>query len=255
LWGTHGDEAIVTGKVTDFFVDKLTQINSLDTYVIGPVSPWSYRNEFRFDRTMSDPNRIITRQSPDNNEYNHLLKEWRASQPKDLEQIQNFLIRIHQIGLDIGQLFNHCQTTDRDFFGYVNVPMQNKRIKFLTKLICRNINRSNPSRITLIDIHAGIGLNAETILFYEGNSSIPRSKFLIDAIGSNIYQSFGIQVRTVILETGVVNNQFCLINVLSEIASRTYGFDQPIPRISQVVNDEWIFKAKKKLNIKILGDI
>ena len=52
-----------------------------------------------------------------------------------------------------------------------------------------------------------------------------------------------------------VNNYFCLINILSEIATRTYGFNQPIPRISQVVSDEWISKTKNGLDIKILGNL
>jgi len=255
IWGTHGNEGIITNKITGFLVDQLSQINSIDTFVIGPVSPWSYRNQYRFDRRMSDPNRIITDQESDNNEYKHLLQEWRATQPKNLEQIQNYLVRIDQIGLDIGQLFKHAQTTDQDFFGYVDILSQNKRIKFLSELIFRRLNCSNPSKITLVDVHAGIGLDAETILFYESNSVIPKSNFLIDRIASNICQSYGIQARTLILETGVINNQFGLINVLSEIASRTYGFDQPIPRLSQVISEEWIYQAKSKLDIKILGDI
>lgn len=255
IWGTHGNEGIVTNKITDFLVDKLSQIDSVDTFVIGPISPWSYRNQYRFDRTMSDPNRIITGQELDNNEYKHLLQEWRASQPKSLEQIQEYLVRMQQIGLDIGELFKCSQTIDQDFFGYVDIAMQNKRIKFLTKLILRNLAFSNSSKITLIDIHAGIGLDAETILFYEGNGHLPKSNFLIDRIASIIYQSHGIQARTLILETGVINNHFGLINVLSEIASRTYGFNQKIPRFSQVVSEEWIYKAKGKLNVNILGDI
>ena len=255
LWGTHGNEGIITSKIAGFLVDKLSQINSIDTFAIGPVSPWSYRNEYRFDRRMSDPNRIITDQESDNNEYKHLLHEWRASQPKDLEQIYNYLAHIHRIGLDIGQLFKHSQTTDKDFFGYVDIPMQNKRINFLMKLISGNLDFSSPSKITLVDIHAGIGHDAETILFYEGNSRLPKSNFLIEGLASNIYQSYGIQARTLILETGVLNNQFGLINVLSEIASRTYGFDQPVPRLSQVISEEWTYQAKRKLDIKILGDV
>ena len=58
-----------------------------------------------------------------------------------------------------------------------------------------------------------------------------------------------------ILETGVVNNHFGLINILSEIATRTYGFNQPIPRINQVVSDEWMSKTMDGLDIKILGDL
>ena len=255
FWGIHGNEGIITSQVANCLVNKLSHIDILDTYVIGPVSPWSYRNGYRFDRTMSDPNRIISCETPHNKAYFQLLKEWRVCQPKDIEQINNFLIRINQIGLDIGQLFNYCQTTDQDFFGYVNAKVQNKRVDFLTQLITREINLLNPSKITLIDLHAGIGKNAETILFYEGNGKLIKKKFLIDAIASNIYQSFGRPVRTMILETGVVNNHFGLINILSEIATRTYGFNQPIPRINQVVSDEWMSKTMDGLDIKILGDL
>ena len=254
IWGTHGNEGIITSKIASLLVDKLSQINSIDTFVIGPVSPWSYRNEYRFDRRMCDPNRIITGQESDNNEYKYLLHEWRSSQPKDLEQIHNYLAHIHQIGLDIGQLFKHSQTTDKDFFGYVDILIQNKRINYLMKLISSNLDFLNPSEIILVDIHAGIGHDAETILFYEGNSRLPKNNFLIDGLASKIYQAYGIQARTLILETGVINNQFCLINVLSEIASRTYGFDQPIPKLSHVISGDWIYQAKINLDIKIIAD-
>ena len=255
LWGTHGNEAIITRPFSELIYNKLIEIDPKGTHVIGPISPWSCRNEFRFDRMMGDPNRTFDEQIPINSDYFELLKEWRSFQPKDLEQLQSFLIHIHQLGLNIGQLFTCCQSSEYDFFGYVNRKMQLKRVKFITNMISRSIDQSIHSHITLIDMHAGIGKDAETILFYEGNGKINRPKFLIDTLASNIYQRFHVPVRTLILETGVVNNRFGLINVLSEMAARTYGFDQPIPKISQMISPDWIIKAKKNFDINIIGSI
>ena len=133
--------------------------------------------------------------------------------------------------------------------------MHQKRVKYLTGIIAKKIDQEMPSYIMLIDIHAGIGQDAKTILFYEGNGKINSRKYLIDAIASNIDQKFNIPVRTLILETGVVNNGFGLINVLSEIAFRTYGFKQPIPKMSQICTPDWILKAKQQFDINIIGEM
>lgn len=255
LWGTHGNEVTVTRPLAHLVFSKFLEINPKGTFLVGPVSPWSCRNEYRFDRLMSDPNRMFDDKIPVNWEYLQLLKEWRSFKPKSLEQIQIFLLHIDQIGLNIGQLFTHCQINERDFFGYVNLIIQRKRLNFLTKIISQNIDKASPSHITLVDMHAGIGQDAETILYYEGSSKTNSRKFLIDALASNIYQHFNVPVRTLILETGVVNNRFGLINVLSEIAARTYGFDHSIPRISKIVNPEWMNKAKNHFKMSIFKNI
>ena len=255
LWGTHGNEAVISRPLSELLFNKLLEINPKGTYVIGPVSPWSCRKEFRFDRLMSDPNRILNESMSINTDYFELLRQWRHFQPKDLKQLQSFLIYINQIGLNIGQLFTYCQSSEQDFFGYVNFNMQLKRIQAITNLISSSLDQAIHSHITLIDVHAGIGEDAKTSVFYEGNGKIYNSKFLIDALSSNIYQRFHIPVRTLILETGVVNNGFGLINVLSEIAARTYGFDQPVPKISEMVSSDWIITAINQFNLEIIGDI
>ena len=64
FWGLHGNEGAVTRNLSHLLASLIHAYNkSSIVKIIGPLSPWSYRNQYRYDQKMCDPNRVLTHQT------------------------------------------------------------------------------------------------------------------------------------------------------------------------------------------------
>jgi len=245
LYGTHGNEAEGALHVAQALSSLTNHFCFLsDIIIYGPVEPWCCEKGFRYDATLSDPNRIVTESKT------HLCSDvvkcwelWRRLQPTNRFEINKFIQVALKNSIDLQSVFQTTQTNFRGFIGYADIASQTHRLERLVSELTDIIKSSASRSVTLIDVHTGIGPDACTHLFYSNNPKSFPCRYLVDYVGLGIAVKLGIDICSHITETGVIDNKTGMIDCFAELAHRTYGFTEDIGYQRAAFTSDWISKA------------
>ena len=93
LWGTHGTEKLGSLYVRNEIVRLLRgKNNGLIVDMLGPISPWSCRNGYRFYITLTDPNRWNDENKTIlHSDYMPAYNLWKKIKPRDFLQLNLYL--------------------------------------------------------------------------------------------------------------------------------------------------------------------
>ena len=249
LYGVHGSELPGSRLVAKILASLVAQIcPESKIKLIGPVAPWSSRHGFRFDRHLSDPNRIcLSSETQENPQLTAYWNLWQQMRPDSRRSILNFLREAEQQELDLEALFQTAQTLYPGIPGYVHPRTQQRRLFFLKKIIKCYIHDLRISNIALIDVHTGVGLDACSHVFYHRTTSELKSNYLVDHLAAMLQDSCHIPCVPFITETGVLNNLSGMIDCLSELSYRTFGFNGGGHIQMQFIDERWINETKEFL--------
>jgi hypothetical protein len=246
LYGTHGNEIDGSFYIADSLAVKLNLLfPDSQVKLIGPISPWSCRNRYRYDRGFGDPNRYSNPLAPStiNHDLNHWSKCWNTKKPSDYGKIIDFLSLMYNSGVNPQLIFQAAQTSHPGCPGYVNQALQIKRVNYLNSSILKLVDGLPFSKIFLLDIHTGVGLDATTEVFYDTHDNNGEIKYLVDILCFLLSQNLNKKVQGFILETGIINNTIGIIDCLSEIAARTFGYTDNRYLLYSSITNSWRYRV------------
>ena len=249
LFGVHGSEARGSFFVARNLASSISHLRSESGIkLIGPISPWSCRNDFRYDRYLGDPNRIYATSKPKNTSELAIFWElWQKLRPTTQPAMIEFLQLIAERGIDMQTLFQSSQDKYPGIPGYVHQRSQQRRLSFLKHHIERHVRERNASSLAMIDVHTGVGEDAWTHVYYRRSCRKSTCKYMVDHLAAMLQDSLSLPVDACITETGVVSNGLGMIDCLSELAHRTYGYAGQRNMQGQAMNLHWQSRTQQFL--------
>lgn len=225
LYGTHGTELPGSLHVARRLAIA-TEMANPHAYVelLGPISPWSCRHAYRFDRYLGDPNRLVLNVCPDVRQLSLFSFLWHKHRPESCKDLHAFLEDADSQGLFLPSFFQTTQTVYPGVPGFVCYALQSKRLSFLLSCVLRRSYSKTFSSIFLVDVHTGIGPHAWTHVYYHRHKAISQSLYLVDGLAVGLEEQTGLRVEAMITETGVISNETGMLDALSELAFRTHGY-------------------------------
>lgn len=252
LYGTHGSEMPGSLYVARRLATAIQVANPhACTEILGPVSPWSCRHAYRFDRYLGDPNRVFQENQVSVRELVSFFWLWQKHKPKTYKGLGVFYQETDRIGLCLENVFQSVQIQFRGLPGYVHQGLQQRRHSYLLKVILRKFMTDSYTSIILIDVHTGIGPNAHTCVFYDRRFNNAKKTYLVDSLAAGLETSTNLPVQAMITETGVINNGSGMTDALSELALRTHGFHERVNLQIAGMDTHWQYQVDQHLQLQL----
>tara|TARA_B100000073_G_scaffold227634_1_gene189897 strand:+ start:324 stop:1163 length:840 start_codon:yes stop_codon:yes gene_type:complete len=266
LTGVHPDETILTKTLLNKLIYELRlcfrnniaiHILDLEDYLSETtVTKCRYRV---YNNWIHDLNRVYrktTLSQEDVRKSRDALLNISASQSSDL-LLETWFIELKNNGIDINSLLQGSQTYYNGYLGYTNYEL---KVYYLNRIIeyVNSISDAlqNQKKVTIIDLHSGIGQSGETVLLYQNiitkvNDS---SGYFAEELGK-AFLTIGInEANVLIVESGVTSTEAYMKNVIIGIKEMiiTMKLKSSLYITNTMINN---FQRELKINEQIIDEM